>query len=351
MDYIIFLPQKKKTILFSILFAAFSAGLFFALSKVPLTVDYTHYSMSARAFWMRDSRLYDANTHSYYYMPWGMLIAIPLSFLPDSWGQAMLIFLSLGGVLLSQFLLVERPTIFGVVLVFLNLYTINMVFSGQWDGISIGACALAWWSISHKKHLWAGGALLLLTAKPTNMILVTILLGVYILKNWKREDIFKAGILPLITLGVSFVFCGFDWPWRYIHYLQISPPPQKYNLSLWHEFSWKNLVIMTGIFLWFVIIVWKRGINQLTLSLGMVTNIIISPYVLSYHFLGTSPTMGVLAKRHWLYAFIPWLLMIYHTATLVNISLARNFIGYPVLIGITSIIVWRSILYDHPDSK
>lgn len=299
--------------------------------------------MSARAFLAGDSRLYDVNTHSYYYMPWGLLITVPLSFLPDTFGQAILSLLSLGGIFLSLHLLVDRIPYWGAGLVIINLYTINIVFSGQWDGISVGACAIAWWSIKNKQHLGAGGAFLLLTTKPTNMIMVIILLGIYILQYWQKEDILKAIWLPVLTLIISFVFCGIDWPLRYIQYLQISPPPERFNLSLWQEFSWQKLLLMFAIFLWFIIIVWKNGINQLTLALGMVVNIIISPYLLTYHFLGASPAFGWLAKKHWGYALIPWGVMIYHFMTLIDLSLKRNFIFYPISIGVISIIAWATL--------
>ncbi|MBC8333645.1 MAG: hypothetical protein H8E29_00105 [Anaerolineales bacterium] len=343
--------KKKEIIPASILLVILGIGLFIAFQKIPVGIDYTHYSMSARAFLSGDSRLYDVNTHSYYYMPWGLLITIPLSILPDSLGQAILNLLSLGGIFLSLYLLVEHIPSWGTMLVFINLYTINMVFSGQWDGISVGACAIAWWSIKHKQHLGVGGALLLLTTKPTNMILVTILLGIYILKNWQITDILKSIILPVLILITSFVFCGIDWPWRYIQYLQISPPPEILNLSLWQGLSWQKLLVMLGIFLWFLILVWKNGINQLTISLGMVVNIIISPYVLTYHFLGTSPAFGWLAKKHWGYVLFPWAVMIYHFVTLVELSLKRNFIVYPLSIGIISIIAWASLFLNSSSFK
>ncbi|MBN1186855.1 MAG: hypothetical protein JXB49_31550 [Bacteroidales bacterium] len=338
----------KKTILKVLLYVFISFILLITLQRIPISVDYVYYSESTRSFLEGTSRLYDANTNSYYYMPWGMLITIPLSYLPDVWGQAMLNILSLSGILVSMNLLVDSMPGWGNILVLVNLYTLNMMFSGQWDGISVGACAFAWWCVEKRRPLILGLAILLLTTKPTNTIIVLLLLSIHLIRQWNFSDMLQTMLLPLVVLVTSFFFCGIDWPLRYIQFIQLTPPLESLNLSLWKETSLLSLLLIFGVIIWFSIIVWRKDINQLILSFALLVNLIISPYVLSYHFVGSSPALGWLAKKHWGYAFIPWGLMIYHFVAVTDLLPTPHFIFYPLSILVLCVFVWRGELFRTP---
>lgn len=321
-----------------LLYAVIAILLSTALVHMPVTVDYKLYISNTRSFLDGDTRLYDSTPNSFYYLPWSLLITVPLSFLPDHWGQAGLCFLSAGGIFLSLHLLVKQVSGWGIMLVAFNLYTINMIASGQWDGICVGACGLAWWSAKNRHLPVFGLMILLLTTKPTNTLIALTLLVIYVARHWSLRDLIEAASLPVLGVGASFLACGLDWPLRYLQYIQSAPPPQAYNLSLWSHLSLLVFPVLASLIV-FLLILKKDGIGADTLALGMTTNLIISPYVLSYHFVGASPSLAWLAKHYPLYALIPWLLMVYQ---LVNItrSSTPNYFLYPLCLALASILLW-----------
>lgn len=336
--------QQTDKLCLGIIFLILLVVLFFAFLEVPLTVDYIHYSTSTRAFLSGESRLYDNNTNSFYYMPWGLLVTVPLSFLPDNWGQSILSLLSIGGIYLSLILLVDKPPGWVVLLITINLYTLNLIFSGQWDGISLGASGLAWWCIKMKHPIGFGLALLMITTKPINTIIPFILLCVYVFRKWSILEILKSLSLPILILFVSFVCCGIRWPLRYIHYIKFSPPPDLYNLSLWQENTLVSLLTSLVVLVWFLLLFFREGINQKLLSMGLLVNLIISPYLLSYHFVGVSPALGWLAKRGWGYAIVPWGIMAYQVVSVAICPESASYFLYPFSIWVSSVIAFFSYL-------
>lgn len=308
-----------------------------ALVHMPVTVDYKFYISNTRAFLNGDTRLYDATSNSFYYMPWSLLITIPLSFLTDHWGQAALCFLSAAGIFISLHLLVKQVSGWGIMLVAFNLYTINMIASSQWDGLCVGACGLAWWSAENRRLPVFGLMILLLTTKPTNTVITLTLLVIYVARHWSIRDLIEAASFPVLGVAVSFLACGLDWPLRYMQYIQSTPPPQSYNLSIWSSLSFLVFPVLASLIVFFMIL--KRdGIGADTLSLGMTINLIVSPYVLSYHFVGASPSLAWLAKHYPLYALVPWLLMVYQLVSIAG-SRTPNYFLYPLYLALAGILL------------
>jgi hypothetical protein len=284
-------------------------ALLVALSFIPLTVDYRHYLTTTRDWLAGETRLYDNQATNFYYMPWSLLVTAPLSMLPDRWGQALLGFTSILSILFAVRILIRKPTWLGYYVIFVNLFTINLLASGQWDGLVLGSVGLAWWCVERKQPLGFGLALTLISTKPTNIWLVMLLLVATILKSWPFRQALKSMSIPVLALIGSFWISGLDWPLRYLAYIKDNPMPARFNISFWQPgelLTVDNRVVLATIGLMVVWLIYKgivrSGINGVSLSLALLINLIVSPYVLSYHFVGATPAIAWLAKESKYYA-------------------------------------------------
>lgn len=312
--------------------------VYLALSFIPLTFDYDQYVTTTRSWLSSDTRLYDSQSSAFYYMPWSLLITIPLSAFPDRWGQGILSLISVLGIILSVRVWIGRIPWWGTFMVIANLFTFNLLFSGQWDGLIIGSIALGWWCIKEKHPLGLGFALVIMSTKPTNIWLVMGILLFYIIKKWPIRDIMSTLLIPLFALISSIWVSGLDWPGRYFQYINNHPPiPANFNQSTWKlsEIWAINLLIIisiTVIFFVWLVHVYKNNtdsVNGIGISLALVVNLLISNYVTTYHYVSTMPALGWLSKEKWYFSVVIYCLMIVYFLGLANIIKSPPYFFYP----------------------
>lgn len=338
------LPKNIKP--FYIGFLILISILFVGISFIPVSIDYDHYISATRSWLVNETRFYDDHSNSFYYMPWSLIITAPLSILPDRWGQATLNLLSILGITLSLRFISKNAPWWGTLFVFANLFTFNLLFSAQWDGLVLGAISLGWWSIEEKKPLGVGIALTIMSTKPTNVFLVILMIVVYLLTKWDKVLLIRTAIIPLIAGISSFVISGIDWPMRYLQFLSVNPPPDMYNLTVWHQ---DNSIITIGIIsaLILIMVAWIVAKNHWDHFLGngeaiiftLLINILLSNYVLSYHYIYTIPALGWLSKKRWFFALIVFGLMVSYVFGLANVIAAPPYFVYPLSIFVLCLAV------------
>jgi hypothetical protein len=91
--------------------------------------------------------------------------------MPEWLGQAVLNLISLVSIVWVCSLWVGELRAWQWTLIFANLFTINLLFTAQWDGLTLLGLGLAWWSLKKSNHWLFGLSLMLAATKPVNMIL------------------------------------------------------------------------------------------------------------------------------------------------------------------------------------
>lgn len=313
----VFFTNRLRKIRFTnILFLLIFIGIFVSVSFIPISVDYEHYLTSTRAWLQGSTQLYDKGSSSFYYMPWSLAITVPLAFLPDRWGQALLNTLSIFFVFLSLRVLVKKIPWWATALVLANLFTINLIFSAQWDGLILGGIALGWWAIKEKKPLIAGLGIAIVCTKPTNVYFLIIMLVIYVFIKWDKKSIILFGVAPLSAIFSSFLTSGINWPLRFFRYVSANPPPSAYNIAIWNPINYQFTIVafLLFIFVWLWVIRAKKPFlhNEVILVLALLGNLLVSSYVLSYHYIYTMPAFGWLSKERWYLSLLVYGLMIYY---------------------------------------
>jgi hypothetical protein len=331
------MTQVQKFAVFAVLLILFFIGLSF----IPGAFDYNLYVTTARAWLSSETRLYDNQTRAYYYMPWSLLFTIPLSAFPDRWGQGILSLVSLLGIIFSIRVLIGRIPWWGIFMVIANLFTFNLLFSGQWDGLILGSIGLGWWSIKEKHPLVLGLALIIMGTKPTNIWLVMGMLPLYIVKKWDLRYFLKTLLIPSLALISSFWISGIDWPLRYINYLNNQPPiPANFNQTTWHLSKTPSFNVLIIILIVVISIVWLVYINTKYIesergsgiSFILLVNLLISNFVTTYHYIYTMPALGWLSREKWYFSVAVYGLMVVYILGLMNIVKSPPYFFYPFFI-------------------
>jgi len=285
-----FHSENKEKVLFFIL-ACFFLLIF---SQFPV-LDYHYYADAARSWLDGSSALYDSKTSHFYYLPWTLIFLVPLSFLPDNWGQAILNLISVSGLIWGVKKLLPKISFSRTALSIVNPFTISILILGQWDAIIVIGVVLAWQALKKNKSWLLGLAVCIICTKPNNVIL-PILLFIIGIRNWPLKDILIT-FFPIISIIlISTIFFGTDWPIRYLKFIKISPP-LGHNISLWKiGFSFYFLILLSIPILWSIIyLIIKNDVNENLICYSLVANLIISPYVVPYHFVYTVPALAILA--------------------------------------------------------
>jgi glycosyl transferase family 87 len=276
---------------------ALLAGALLAVLTLLPPIDYRFFATAARAWRLGESSLYDARAPQFFYAPWSLLLLVPLSTLPDRLGQAIFNLITLASLSWGVWALARPLPVRALALALATPYTAAVLLLGQWDGLIVAGTALAWWAIARQRPWLLGTALLLITTKPTNALLVVLalLLGA---RAWSWGLWARALTIPLLALLASFLACGWDWPARYANDLRTTPP-LGYNVSLWRpEIGplWAAFVAVVAL-AWLVWVLARRGLGGEQVALVLVVNLLISPFVVPYHLVGTAPALAVVARR------------------------------------------------------
>ena len=176
--------------------------------------------------------------------------------------------------------------------------------------LTTAAVAVAWYAVQEKRPWLVGMAVTVAAAKPTNIWLALGLVLVPVLLRWPWKEKLKAGTIPALAVAISFPISGWAWPRRYLLFIQAHPPNAGYNASF---LALKGPV---PIAMWIVaalaavialaLALQRKGVNGIAVAVGLVLNLLISPYQTIYHWVAAIPAMSWLGRRDSL-----WLVLLY----------------------------------------
>ena len=310
------------------------------LSFIPITFDYSIYTNSARHWANGESLLYDENSLDFYYMPWSLPITVPLAFLPDRFGQALLDLASLVLVFFAVRTIVGKLAWWQWFMLLCNLFMVNLMFTAQWDAVALGGVAIAWVGVTTGNPWLCGAGLMMATTKPTNTILPVIILLINGLRKHNFQFFTRTALIPIFLLIASFFACGLDWPMRYLGFIQAYPPREYYNISLWKAGAeagfptWLVLIICILILAYFSWIAYRRKADAVTLAAALVVNMVVSPYMVSYHIIGTTPAFGWILKKKWGWGAAVYLIMLVIFLGMADIIKSPPIVLYPLAVTI-----------------
>ena len=305
----------------------------------PLGDDYFFtFREVTESFLRGETRLYDSNSVGFYNAPWTILVILPTVFFSLHYGEALLIVASLIGILVSVAAVSKKNndkfTLLIIALAVVNLYIFDLLTRGNIDGILVLGIGLGWFGIERKNPILLGIGLWLLSIKPLNIVLPTLVF-MKAIWHWPRSDKLKA-IAPLAaTFLISFPIFGFDWISRYIKAFQEKPPMINPQITLWRlpEPLGFQQELAPWLFVLVVIafgsaLIKTRSVDRMTLALALSVNLVFSPYILGSHYVLLIPVFVILAQE------LKWMLAIW----LINIIPL-------VLLILRAGIYWPNILY------
>ncbi|MCZ7539433.1 MAG: DUF2029 domain-containing protein [Anaerolineae bacterium] len=319
----------------------------------PIGADYYFtFRPVAESFLRGETRLYDAESLGFFKAPWTLLYLIPLTWFSLNTGQAILTVSTLLMLILATHLVRSCESIPRVALVFalLNLHTFDLLIRGQVDHLILLGIALGWWSIWRHRPWGLSLAFWLMAIKPINVVLVAIVYLIAI-RHWSRGEQVRALALPVVSLLVSFIFLGADWPLRYIDNYRVFSPPKAYlTLTVWRvarsvDLPFWPLILLAAacvaLTLW---LAWRVGLNRWTLSLALATNLVFAQYATGNHYVYLIPAVLFVTARSrragllaYLTTFTPLLRLVF------GVSIAPIDLLYPIALFVAA---WNSARQD-----
>ena len=305
------------------------------------------------------TRLYDGYSYGLYNAPWSIVLIIPLTLLSVPVGQAVLTVMSFLGIILAVHAVreSERTPVVFVVLAVVNLHTFDLVIRGNLDAFLLAGVGLSWIGFQRKNPWLLSLGFWLMSIKPVNVALAGLLF-LLAMRRWPFRDWLKAASLLLVSLVVSLLVNGLDWPLRYVNTYKADPPYTYLIVTVWRAAGALHLptaliVALCGIALagW-GFAVWKVGLTQFTLGLALATNLIVSPYALGYHYILLIPAFLYVARRR------PGLALLAYAATwtpLLRLRLGFSItwidLAYPLIVLASLwLIGWKDVVVG-PASK
>jgi len=283
--------------------------LFILLSIIPVSIDYQHYIDATRS-WVSGKGIYRGEP--FYNLPHSIILLYPLSLLPLRIGQGVINLISLISISWALRELVGKISLWALLIVWVNLFTITLFVYGQWDGLILGGVALGWYTFLKRQPVLCGVALSIMCTKPNNVIPVILLL-VWLMRNWSVREWLKTALVPFSCLFFSFLAFGMSWPMQYLSHLRHSPPNPAWNISFWSIFPLPIAVLFSiTILLWFVmtakrILTANTGNKNLAIIIAPLTGVILSPYVMGYHYIMATPAIAWLALHSKLLSCLAWI--------------------------------------------
>jgi Glycosyltransferase family 87 len=319
--------------------AGLAGAVFVALALLP-PIDYRFFAAATRAWRSGASQLYDAQAVQFFYAPWSLILLVPLSLLPDRIGQALFNLISLGGLCWGVWVLARPGSFRALALALATPFTAALLLLGQWDGLIVGGVGLGWYAIAQRRPWLLGIALLLISTKPTNTVLVVPVL-LYAVRHWPRSAFAKLLAGPVLAVGGSFLACGWDWPRRYLEYVRATPP-LGYDVSLWRlTGAGLPIVLMIGAVGWLVWAVRRAGVTGDGLSIVLVISLLISPFVVPYHYVATAPALAAIARRDWRVGVALWV-----GAAVAFLAFALGWSALPLVLYLLSVVGCSILLHE-----
>ncbi len=318
----------------------FLRGTFFLLVVVavfvvfgeywPLGDDYFFTFRSVtESFLRRETRLYDNNSIGFYNAPWTILVILPTLFLSLHYGEALLIIISLLGMLISVAAVSkkngERLSFLVTALAVVNMHTFDLINRGNIDGFLVLGIGLGWFGIIRKNPILLGIGFWLLSIKPLNILLPTLVF-LKAIWHWPLSDKLKTIAPVLVTFLISFPVFGFDWIRRYVKAIQENPPLVNPQTTLWRlleplgfQQDWALKLFIVSVIIFGIALIKSTTVDKRTLALALSANLVFSPYVLGSHYVILIPVFVILAQEFkwmmtlWLLTLIPIVLLIFRT--------------------------------------
>lgn len=339
--------NAASTALALVLLGAVIAGLVVVMARVwPIGVDYYYTFLPVTEKLLAgQTRLYDQQTAGFYNAPWVLLFFAPLTALSLRLGQAVFIVGTMLLLLASAHLVREDRSIpgYALVLALLNLHTFDVLIRVQVDGFVPFAVALGWWAIRQRRPWVLSLAFWLMAIKPINVVLVAVIYLIAI-RRWSLCEQVRVFLLPVVSLGVSFVVLGADWPMRYVENYRLDPPDRAYlTLTLWRVARsidlpfWPLLALAAACVALALLVAWRAGLQRWTLSMALATNLVFAQYATGNHYVNLIPAMLFVADRSrrvailaYLTTFTPLLRLLF------GVRIAPIDLLYPIVLLIAS---------------
>ena len=257
-------------------------------------------------------QLYSAGSVYFNYTPWLLFIYIPLSLLPHPFGQLIFNTISVSLLIWSTWYLTKPISWLTLAISLTTIYTAMLIIQGQWDALVLASLTIGWIGVQRKNPWLLGFALVGITTKFTNVIIPTLVL-LYGVRSWPIKKLLRVTIIPLITLGISFLIAGWDWPIRYSQLLKLTLTyfqqiqvttlfsktlyPISYRLIL-PPFGLVLVILLTVVTLYLLFRVIRQGVNLDTMNLALALNLVISPYITFHHVIYLAPLQASLIKKN-----------------------------------------------------
>ncbi len=278
--------------------------------------DLVKYFKPVPRLWLDgDTRLYDSGVPTGFpYPPWFLLFILPLAWVSLRVGQLAIFVVSIWSVYASIGIFTqrrERPDLTPMIFMIGNLHFIHLLYLGQVDGLILIGLGWGWLAIRHRSPALFAAALVITSTKPVNVALAVLLLLGYVLRHWSwREQVIAVWGPGAALLVAGALISGVDWPVRYLDHLGQEGKPGIMRLSLWALGLPGLLVALVCVFLVAALAwaVWRQGITRWTFSLALATNMLVSPYVMGYHFVLLAPAFLHIWQRDKRLAVGLWLL-------------------------------------------
>ncbi len=353
------LPISRPIVWRALLFITALLLVFLVMGTFwPLGPDYWFtFRPVTEAFFRGETRLFDTDKWGYFNAPWGIFLIAPTLLFSPSYGQAIVTLSSMLGLLLSIWAVntlegQDRSPVLATVLAMANLHTFDLLIRGNIDGFLLLGLGLGWIGVERRRPLLLGLGLWLLSIKPLNVILIVIVM-LWATKDWSRREKLVL-VSPLgLTLLFSFPVFGFNWPVRYVQFTTDHRPLVYLQTSLWRAVIffglekqlafWIALLFVAA----FAITMIFTNIEQKNrpLSLGIATNLTISPYAIGSHYVLLAPVFVLLsAQCKWLLGL--WFLTLTPLLRLVGgFEVAWIDMVYPssMMVGMF-LLMWRKAM-------
>jgi hypothetical protein len=178
--------------------------------------------------------------HGYYYAYWVLPFFGILNYLPFTISYFL-------WAMLCIFSVTYALRVFGgfSLAVLTSYQMFYILYQGQYTGPVIGALALLWWSLNHRRWNIAGIALVIAAAKYQTGLTVGLILLVCAHISWKeRLHVFAIPVL----VGLLSLLVYPTWPIHAMENIQSAPPNANGSLSLWRWLGPYALLLWLPIF-------------------------------------------------------------------------------------------------------
>ncbi len=262
--------------------------------------------------------LYEAGSVYFSYTPWSLLLYLPLSFIPHPFGQLIFNTISLSLLIWATWYLTKPISWQAMAISLTTIYTGMLIFQGQWDALVLASLTLGWIGL-HRENPWLLGiALAGITTKYTNVVIPLLLILVAI-RSWPIKKIIYIVIIPAISLLISFLLAGWDWPLRYIRLMNLELVyyqqyevisvftktlyPVSYRL-IYPPLGYIVLAIIGVISVYLLFRISHRGISLDSMNLAIALNLVISPYITFHHIIYLAPLQAQLLKKYQVWGLV-----------------------------------------------